>query len=460
MVMRAVSLAALVGSAAGHGHMTIPASTRNGGDMATGGSCRQGQCFWFSNNVEIPGKISLPNDMRSLQLNVTGQPEDVYATSPWRAPGTAPVYGHGCGSAGGGPVGFANGGQPPAGVKQGFDGLDMPKHGEPAQWKRGTNVDVAWAISANHGGGYAYRLCKADGNITEECFQAGHLEFAGETQWARYPNGTQVEMPLRMTAVGTFPKGSQWARDPIPECYECDAYKTCGAPLPPQPNDEIEADVVAIEHFAVDAHDKFQCKAVTKAQCNPKGNPKAMGNCLKCSSEGNGDHCETCCDGTVLTPYVGKGMNLTYCASKGGGGGGKIPATCKAALATDCGSAAKKSPLACGVCAGEHMASLKKAGCTTTNVDAFCGGGGKKPGHGGAWEVQVNCYGACAGSASSKAGGVCPGELAFPAGAQGFTGFGKITWPWSVVDKVKIPATLPAGEYLLSWRWDCEESTQ
>lgn len=33
------------------------------------------------------------------------------------------------------------------------------------------------------GGGYAYRICKADGNVTEECFQAGHLEFVGETSF-------------------------------------------------------------------------------------------------------------------------------------------------------------------------------------------------------------------------------------------------------------------------------------
>ena len=45
----------------GLGHVTLPASTRNGGSMATGGSCTSGQCFWFSNNVEIPGEPTLPN---------------------------------------------------------------------------------------------------------------------------------------------------------------------------------------------------------------------------------------------------------------------------------------------------------------------------------------------------------------------------------------------------------------
>ena len=29
-----------------------------------------------------------------------------------------------------------------------------------------------------------------------------------------------------------------------------------------------------------------------------------------------------------------------------------------------------------------------------------------------------------------------------------------------IVDHVRIPSTLPAGDYVLGWRWDCEESTQ
>jgi len=33
-------------------------------------------------------------------------------------------------------------------------------------------------------------------------------------------------------------------------------------------------------------------------------------------------------------------------------------------------------------------------------------------------------------------------------------------WKWSVADKVKVPTDLKAGPYLLSWRWDCEESVQ
>ena len=29
-----------------------------------------------------------------------------------------------------------------------------------------------------------------------------------------------------------------------------------------------------------------------------------------------------------------------------------------------------------------------------------------------------------------------------------------------IVDEVHVPEDLTPGDYLLSWRWDCEESTQ
>jgi len=42
----------------------------------------------------------------------------------------------------------------------------------------------------------------------------------------------------------------------------------------------------------------------------------------------------------------------------------------------------------------------------------------------------------------------------------GLSGWGKGGWKWSVADKVRVPADLKPGPYLLSWRWDCEESIQ
>ena len=75
---------------------------------------------------------------------------DVYKTSPWRAPGAAKTLGNGCGVNGGGPTAFANGGIPQQGIKQGVDGTLLPKQ-RPVVWQLGSTVDVAWALSANHG---------------------------------------------------------------------------------------------------------------------------------------------------------------------------------------------------------------------------------------------------------------------------------------------------------------------
>jgi len=38
----------------------------------------------------------------------------------------------------------------------------LPKMPSQVTWKAGETVEVAWALQANHGGGYQYRLCPAD----------------------------------------------------------------------------------------------------------------------------------------------------------------------------------------------------------------------------------------------------------------------------------------------------------
>ena len=51
-------------------------------------------------------------------------------------------------------------------------------------WVRGEPAEVAWYSGAHHRGGYAYRLCKVNNGkiweVTEECFQKGHLNFYGK----------------------------------------------------------------------------------------------------------------------------------------------------------------------------------------------------------------------------------------------------------------------------------------
>lgn len=179
----------------------------------------------------IPGEPTV-NDaaFRTYNVDVSSGSTDYTRYNPWRAPGSAPVIGSGCGRAGGGPIREYNGGTAlEFGLHQNMDGADLPPVKGPATvWTRGAVEEVAWAINANHGGGYAYRLCKnsASNNITEECFQRGHLHFEGDTQWLSWTqkwagNHTtvkRVEIPRVTVSNGTHPAGSPWARVPIPAC--------------------------------------------------------------------------------------------------------------------------------------------------------------------------------------------------------------------------------------------------
>ena len=40
----------------------------------------------------------------------------------------------------------------------------------PTAWSAGGTAEVAWQVTANHGGGYSYRLCPKSEVITEACF--------------------------------------------------------------------------------------------------------------------------------------------------------------------------------------------------------------------------------------------------------------------------------------------------
>jgi len=227
-----VASVAIVATVSGHGSLTIPPS-RNNGSVELGGNCLNFACFWFSQITEIPG-IPMVNvsKYRTVNVNVSdGSDKDFSAKMPWRAPGTAPVRGHGCGVAGGSMIRRGNGGIPPPWIKQGVDGITLPPT-EPVVWKRGSQQEVAFGMLANHGGGYSYRLCpNIEGQVNEECFLANTLDFVGNKSWLRYAKQTQwntlrtlpdVEIPRVTVDVGTYPQGSQWARNPVPACDLCD----------------------------------------------------------------------------------------------------------------------------------------------------------------------------------------------------------------------------------------------
>jgi len=100
-------------------------------------------------------------------------------------------------------------------------------------WTRGQPAEVYWQSGARHRGGYAYRLCKVNNGkiwkVTEECFQKGHLDFAGKTTWIYWQPNNQYFNPsgwlpidLVTTKIGTNPRGSEWAKVNLPKIPDRD----------------------------------------------------------------------------------------------------------------------------------------------------------------------------------------------------------------------------------------------
>jgi hypothetical protein len=105
---------------------------------------------------------------------------------------------------------------------------------QPTEWKRGAVVEVGFALTANHGGGYSYRLCPKNENVSEDCFQRHVLRFAGGKHRLQYgalafPSPVpHYEIPRLTVTEGTHPAGSEWARNPIPTCLMMDRSECAG----------------------------------------------------------------------------------------------------------------------------------------------------------------------------------------------------------------------------------------
>lgn len=325
----------------GHGVLTWPPNRQNG-SMANAGACAWDDCVWYSDFVTIPGEATVNDEeFRTFNVKVSTGPGDWSRKNPWRAPGTAHVFGSGCGVYGGredfvlGSSGRLQGFFPP-----GVNGLELPAK-SPTVWPKGSTQEVAWAITANHGGGYSYRLCPKGENITEECFQKTVLRFVGDKQWLIYGNVTQMgdsigyelpqlELPLKVIRNGTFPAGSEWARNPIPSCL---------------------------------MFDQAQCEGLPRDQY------------ISCAQAASGYDVVVCPPNWVQFPEPFPGLS------------GHVPYW-RSHLGPDVPQ----------------------------------------------W---INLMG---------------GEQGNPPMSRGF--------PISIMDLVKVPEDLPEGEYLLSWRWDCEQSSQ
>jgi hypothetical protein len=201
--MRASLASSLLGLAAGHGQVTIPVS-RNGGTTATAGGCPNLEssnghdiCSWMTNGINIVPPETLPKDFIT-----TGPDAQFCTTNPWRKPGSIPI-------------------QKPCGHVGGKDGRDLPMT-TPTVVKAGGDLEVAWAINANHGGGYSYRLCPSSPTATEECFQKTILRASASNRDTAFiqqgeDKSSRQQIPMMRLTNGTFPEGSEWTRNPIPD---------------------------------------------------------------------------------------------------------------------------------------------------------------------------------------------------------------------------------------------------
>lgn len=240
--------ASLLTTGAGHGVMYEPPVRNSFGMKFLTPACAGGSCLWFNQGCTIgcpfcSGSGSVyPSEPdckdhakptlafsdtadRTYELSIMSAVDDWTKYHPWRYPGAAPVLDP-CGISGGwffeGSPG--NGGEAPIGVPQGVKGSEfLPKLLDETVWIAGSVVEVAWGITANHGGGYQYRLCPTGETLSESCFQKIPLKFHGETQWLQHGLGMNVsdrqEIPARtISGAKVVPIHSQWRRNPIPSC--------------------------------------------------------------------------------------------------------------------------------------------------------------------------------------------------------------------------------------------------
>jgi len=236
-------------SVSAHGNMVAPAAWSDRGGqvgLKPGQSCAAGaeytfagdpekkglSCMWFTDNTKIKGEATLKPELRTFAKVELGAEEKI-SRNPWMAPGSAPVFSP-CGVAGGNPKGCPEGAPPGRGqdcgpygggfsygpLAQNFDFKDMVT----TEWRVGGKEVAGWSTVANHGGGYSYRLCRLGpggrAELTEECFQRTPLKFASSSSWVQYgeDENSKVFFRANRTTEGTLPEGSEWSKNPIPNC--------------------------------------------------------------------------------------------------------------------------------------------------------------------------------------------------------------------------------------------------
>jgi len=153
-------------------------------------------------------------EFRTWDPHSQSKTPDQHKYNPWRAPGMAPVVD---------PCGIASGGKNPnaysavpAGYEGGAKGSEVLPETDATLWQAGATATVGWALSAQHSGGYSYRLCPKDSDLTEACFQSNTLTFVGNSS-IHWNDDSAADKKI-VTRTYVAPDGTQWRTNPIPAC--------------------------------------------------------------------------------------------------------------------------------------------------------------------------------------------------------------------------------------------------
>ena len=221
------------------GNDGTPCACRNGTEV-----CASAQtCLWFSVGCTIgcsecdggdqgaanpnsmdrcgSGMKATINDPKHRTVNreaKAGSADDWTKFNPWRAPGNAPIYD---------PCGRASGSYQATPGKGEFTDTEyaklgdlgsrvLPKYDTGTVWEVGSTVETMTSFRANHGGGYQYRLCPLESNLTEACFQQTPMPFAGNSK-LMISDGSIIELDSVDVSDGTLPVGGTWRMLGIPD---------------------------------------------------------------------------------------------------------------------------------------------------------------------------------------------------------------------------------------------------
>ena len=248
-------------------------------------------------------------------------------------------------------------------------------------------AEVAWAIQANHGGGYQYRLCKKSEKPTEECFQVS----------ARL----QTKVCVAAGCVSNM-------------CALCGAADAARVRRLHDHDPHGEPPVAARLRDPRDGHHHRHFPSRLSLASQPskcsrclcgffrRSSKKAAAQIPACNCDLGEEAGPTQCgsglgDGTVpyeidpeaptKTPRCPTGVQFPPAWPEGYGYGSEYHApgsekpvdphspgkpTCAPAIYKACGSGRGPTMKTCEACIAEHQAELTAAGCTRTMAEGFC----------------------------------------------------------------------------------------